>query len=358
MKRLSILLLLAWAIGPAPAWADRYSVAGIAGWVEGASMGFTDANLDIRGLCYHASSNHIVISEDDGNEIAVLNAADYSTLRIITNVDTGDGSAVDPFRVGVTTDGQLFTGSYGGSVKRIGPDTTTDAFSSPVVIASASYPSGAAGDCRGLFVGGNYSEGTARIVTGRDRTVYIWRQAGAGSDVLSVAATIDTSSTYTTTGQIHGYWANADFSEILTFKQGEGIRKWTGSPGSGYTVDAAFSTPAIVTHRYSLDADPSLDLILLAGASNVATPGQMTQLATIRYSHSATIGSGTFGNTSFWQEPGFWLWGTEGASNTAAACAIDGVNLRAYGVSKAGLLVLDLEIEALAGVSESWRDYR
>jgi len=318
-------------------------------FVDGASFGFTNSTApDTRGLCYNAATNRIVISEDDNGELAVLNPLDGSTDHIITNAGTGDAS-VSLFRVDVSQDGQLYTGGYAGTVRRIGPDSLTDAAASPVVIASASYPT--TGACRALFVNGSYAAGTVSVLTSRGNVVYIWRQQGAGSDVFALANTIDTSAVYAS--EPHGIWANDNLSEVLMVKQyGGGAHKWTGSVSSGYVRDASFDAHAMLDGRYSIDADPDMDFMV--GCSSSASYGKMTMLATVRYATAEAISDGTTGNTTFWANPGLWCYGGTPTPNGSGDSAIDSFNLQAYGVSGTGLIALELDV--LSAI-ETWLRY-
>lgn len=340
---ISILLLVC----VAPLFADQYDVADMAYFIDGASFEFTNSTTpDIRGLCYNAVTNHIVISENSNGELAVLNPSDGSTDHIITNAGTGDAS-VSLFRVEVSEDGQLYTSGFGGTVRRIGPDSLTDAAASPVVIASASYPT--TGACRALFVNGSYSAGTVSVLTSRGATVYLWRQQGAGSDVFALGNSFDTTGTYT--GEPTGLWANDDLTVIMTQKSYQGAHKWTGSVGSGYAKDASFTPHSIISGRYSLDVDPEMDLMIGAGSS--AGSYNMTMLATVRYATPEAIG-GSVGNTAFWWNDGLWCYGGTTVPNGAGDCAIDSFNEQAYGVSGAGLIVLNLDV--LSAI-ETWLQY-
>lgn len=338
------ILLLAICLAPAQA-ADKYDVVDIAYFVDAASFGLTNTTTpDIRGICYNAVTDKIIISEDTNEELAVLNPLDGSTLHVITNAGTGD-PAPSLYRVKVSSDGQLYTSGFAGTVRRIGPDSITDASAAPVVIASASYP--ASGNCRTLFVNGSYTAGTVNILTARGAEVYIWQQQGPESDVFSLAGSF----TGTHTGPT-GLWANDDLTVILTQQAWQGSRKWIGAVGSGYTQDTSFASNNMVANRDSIDVLPEMDLMVGGGSSN--TQNGMVMVGTSRYLSSDAIGGST-GNTTFWWNDGLWVYtGTIIPLNGPGGCAIDSVNHQVYGVCGNGLLALELDI--ILDV-ESWQQY-
>ena len=305
MKRI-FLVTLVLTLLCMPALADKYESPQFGWHVDGVAIGFTDVSPDIRGCVYNAFTNHVLVSDDDGDEVAVLSPTDGSTNKIIINADTGDGT-VDPFRVEASADGQIFTVGFAGSVKRIGTEAVNDAVASPIIVASASYAAGT-GSCRSLFVTGDWSAGTLTIMTARGPILSVWQQVGgAASDVMIEAATIATG--FSTEPQ--GIWARADLTEIIAFRQGTGTKKFVGMVPV-YVEDTSYTTPSLMTWRYSIDVNEDKDLIVAGSGHSQTIPGQMTVTAINRYSSGAGIGDGTNGNTGYANYGGIYTWGAAG----------------------------------------------
>lgn len=352
MKQVFFLSIMMFALCLTPVFAQPYNVVGYGDYfINGVDIGFTDTNPDIRGLSLNPATGNILISERYG-QIAVVNRSNGSTIKFINNAGTGD-QTIPLFRVKTSSDGQIYTVGYEGSVKRVGTESVTDAAASPIVIGPESYSS--TGFCRGLYVTGSYAAGTVRIISCRGTLVHIWQQSGAASDTFTIAQTINTSAAGLD-AESHSYWARDDFSEVLVYRQqaGVGLRKFTGSIASGYTWDSSYAGNIYLQWLYSIAVDPVRDILVSCNGANVTEPGQMTRVAVVRYSNQESVGEGNVGNTSFGLFPGNYVWGSAGVSNTAGDAEIDSVNHKIYAVSRAGLMVLNLEFDS--GI-DSWMEY-
>ena len=257
MKYLIVCSLLVLMCLPFTANAGYYSNFSSGTTITGAAMGFT--TIDMRGVAYDPTEDYLVVCEDDGDQVAVIERISGATVTLINNADTGDGT-VDPFRVRVSEDGMIFTQGFAGSVKLVGDATATntDAAAAPIVVNSASYGVGT-GSSRSLCVVGSYAAGTCSILSTRGATLGIFQNTPSATATFVLSATIATG--FST--EPHGIWTTPDLSEIWVYQQSTGSKLFTGSVGSGYTEDT--SKHAAGNWEYSIAIDRGKDLIAVTG---------------------------------------------------------------------------------------------
>ncbi len=269
---------------------------------------------DFRGVAFNEATGNIIVGSEDDNEIYVLSAVDLTlvtsagTNGVIVNVDTGDGT-VDPYKVRTSDDGQIFTLGFGGSVKRVGDEMTTDAASSPVVISNAF------GASRALEVEGDYSAGTCVIAISDNSSptnVLIYEQDSAGSDTFNLSQTLDVSATGEDGDSVESINFSSDFSTLYVGDNGGTMARYTGGIGS-FTNDAGYTFFSASWFRDGADFDEDDDVFTVALDSSGGS-------LVVEAVEDVSTGGTSLG-TQFY---------TRSGNNLAGASAIDKANNIAY----------------------------
>lgn len=188
---------------------------------------------DLRSAVVLPSGN-VAISVEDDDLVLIVDSA-LAEVGRITGADTGDGT-VDPYQIAATADGQIFVNGYAGTVERLGTAPVGTAASAGVSVVTGL----GAGNSRAVTAVGDWSAGTAILLVGRGTDVNILTQAGPGSDVFSVVSTI----THGFTSEVEGIAINAAQDTIYLLNNGSPLKKFTGTVGGAWTLDAGFAPGA------------------------------------------------------------------------------------------------------------------
>jgi len=302
-------------------------------WSALASTIGLSGGSDTRGIAFNPATGNVILGEDDGNDLAILDADTGTSIGAIINADTGDGT-VDPFKVACSSDGYIYTFGFAASVKLVGTEATSDASGSPVL-----FQAGSSGSCRSGYVTGSHTAGTATVVLDRGGTCYVYQNSGGAPGTY-------TQQTSFATGfgiECQSTFITSDLTEIYVFKQGTAVKKFTGdgTPSNGYT-EQSFSTNWRQTWRYDFQIYEAEGIGV--GASGHNTPPPYSYFTMYELASGAGVGAG------LWTEDGEF-------NNGAGACCIDQAtgNVYACGAGVAyGFHILNenLKINEL-----QWDDY-
>ncbi len=132
------------------------------------------------------SGNTIAIADDDNNTVHIHKAANGDYLYDLSNEGLPENfwvSVVDPYRVAVTDDGQIFAHKFNGTVVRWTNDADT---TKPEIVIDLS---GESGSSRGLEVAGSGDAVTVYLSKGAD--VRVFQDDGSGNFVENNAMKIN-----------------------------------------------------------------------------------------------------------------------------------------------------------------------
>lgn len=188
--------------------------------ITGADIG--GGSGDFRGVAFNEATGNVILADDDGNRIHVLDE-DLNLIRSIVNVVGLANGAIDPYQVKVTSDGQIYSQDFEGNVTRIGDDATTDASGAPEVLTTL-------GTTRGFDVVGDFSAGTVTIAVSVGTDVLVYTQDAASSDAFTLAQTVDVSAA--TTGEVESLFFSDDLNTLYVWNNGGNIFAYTGGVGS------------------------------------------------------------------------------------------------------------------------------
>lgn len=207
------------------------------------------------------TTNSIIVADDDNNTIHVHSAVDGTYWYDLSSEGLGGlwtASAVAPYRVAVTSDGQIFANTFDGYVVKWVNDADT---TMPEIVVNLS---GESGFSRSIEVVGSGSEVT--IMVGKGNDVRAFTDDGTGTFVENTGAII----TDPFTGNDVDAIASVDGSTVWLSNNGGGVANravytWNET---AYVKDedATNALPFTAFVAQGLDVDPDDNLYILGEA--------------------------------------------------------------------------------------------
>ncbi len=211
------------------------------GWVSTASsLGLKN---DIRGVSYNSATGNLVVGATD-NRLAIVNSRTGMLIKNIINAGTG-GTWLALYRVGVSTDGYIYTHGITGIVKLIGTEEVDDA-QNPIAIFNAE----GSVISRAMAVKGAHLNGTARVFILKGAMIHVFANSPISPEVYTQVVSFPNGYNDYQGYSAGGLAVSDDLSMIVTQSPSGmvGSKKLNinmqGNILAGYSVDEDFETPA------------------------------------------------------------------------------------------------------------------